>query len=255
MFLEVNDGTTFLSLQVQQPSLRKRHEGVLAGVPVVSNLLTLQALGCMRCCGTLSAHAVLPAVSTRSAMIQQADMAATALTACMKWPSSASVGGGAARGGRSSRRVQQPDAFRHQRAARRAPHRDACRHQAGVAAAHLRHPSSGHYMTSLFCLAWCTVWHSEYCHGLCALREAVPSIATGNFAIMMRMACLALQKVELKAVRVVHVGTCDNSAGNYALAKKKMSMEVTSHMAPLMHDYESPVAQVLPLSGQYTYSL
>ena len=35
-----------------------------------------------------------------------------------------------------------------------------------------------------------------------------------------------MQKVELKASKVVHVGTCDNSAGNYALAKKKMTMEV-----------------------------
>ena len=51
---------------------------------------------------------------------------------------------------------------------------------------------------------------------------------------MMRTACTALQKVELKAARVVHVGTCDNSAGNYALAKKKMSMEVNPHMVPLM---------------------
>ena len=38
VFLEVNDGTTFLSLQVQQPSLRKRHKGVLADVPVVANI-------------------------------------------------------------------------------------------------------------------------------------------------------------------------------------------------------------------------
>ncbi|CAK0787728.1 hypothetical protein CVIRNUC_010950 [Coccomyxa viridis] len=40
------------------------------------------------------------------------------------------------------------------------------------------------------------------------------------------------QKVELKAAKVVHVGTCDNSAGNYALAKKKMSMEF---LRGLMH--------------------
>ena len=37
VFLEVNDGTTFLSLQVQQLSLRKRHKGVLAGVPAVAD--------------------------------------------------------------------------------------------------------------------------------------------------------------------------------------------------------------------------
>lgn len=37
---------------------------------------------------------------------------------------------------------------------------------------------------------------------------------------------MMLQKVELKVKRVVHVGTCDNSAGNYPLAKKKMTMEV-----------------------------
>ena len=48
-----------------------------------------------------------------------------------------------------------------------------------------------------------------------------------------------MQKVELKAAKVVHVGTCDNSAGNYALAKKKMSMEVNSQMAPLMHLFVS----------------
>ena len=37
VFLEVNDGTSFLSLQVQQPSLRKRHKGLLAGVPLVAS--------------------------------------------------------------------------------------------------------------------------------------------------------------------------------------------------------------------------
>ena len=37
---------------------------------------------------------------------------------------------------------------------------------------------------------------------------------------------MILQKVELKVKRVAHVGTCDNSAGNYPLAKKKMTMEV-----------------------------
>jgi len=39
-----------------------------------------------------------------------------------------------------------------------------------------------------------------------------------------------MQKVELKASKVVHVGTCDNSAGNYALAKKKMTMEVRASL-------------------------
>ena len=44
---------------------------------------------------------------------------------------------------------------------------------------------------------------------------------------------MLLQKVELKASKVVHVGTCDNSAGNYALAKKKMTMEVgLNHLHP-----------------------
>ncbi|EIE23345.1 asparaginyl-tRNA synthetase, partial [Coccomyxa subellipsoidea C-169] len=42
----------------------------------------------------------------------------------------------------------------------------------------------------------------------------------------------AKQKVELKVSKVVHVGACDNSAGNYALAKKKMTMEF---LRGLMH--------------------
>ncbi|BDA47172.1 Asparagine-tRNA ligase, cytoplasmic 1 [Coccomyxa sp. Obi] len=42
----------------------------------------------------------------------------------------------------------------------------------------------------------------------------------------------AKQKVELKVSRVVHVGACDNSAGNYALAKKKMTYEF---LRGLMH--------------------
>ena len=41
-----------------------------------------------------------------------------------------------------------------------------------------------------------------------------------------------MQKVELKVSRVVHVGACDNSAGNYALAKKKMTYEF---LRGLMH--------------------
>ena len=55
-----------------------------------------------------------------------------------------------------------------------------------------------------------------------------------------RTGCDALQKVELKAAKVVHVGTCDNSAGNYALAKKKMSMEVNTYIAPLMPCPQTP---------------
>lgn len=38
--------------------------------------------------------------------------------------------------------------------------------------------------------------------------------------------------MELKVSKVVHVGACDNSAGNYALAKKKMTMEF---LRGLMH--------------------
>ena len=41
-----------------------------------------------------------------------------------------------------------------------------------------------------------------------------------------------VQRVELKASRVVHVGACDNAAGKYALAKKKMSYE---YLRNLMH--------------------
>lgn len=41
-----------------------------------------------------------------------------------------------------------------------------------------------------------------------------------------------VQKVELKVSRVVHVGACDNSAGQYALAKKKMTYEF---LRGLMH--------------------
>ena len=36
----------------------------------------------------------------------------------------------------------------------------------------------------------------------------------------------SVQPVELKVSKVVLVGPCDNSAGKYALAKKKMTMEV-----------------------------
>lgn len=35
-----------------------------------------------------------------------------------------------------------------------------------------------------------------------------------------------MQAVELKVSKVLFVGTCDNSAGGYPLAKCKMSMEV-----------------------------
>lgn len=38
--------------------------------------------------------------------------------------------------------------------------------------------------------------------------------------------------MELKASRVVHVGPCDNGAGKYALAKKKMTFEF---LRGLMH--------------------
>ena len=37
--------------------------------------------------------------------------------------------------------------------------------------------------------------------------------------------CEAMQKVELKASALLHVGPCDNSAGEYPLAKKKQTME------------------------------
>ena len=70
------------------------------------------------------------------------------------------------------------------------------------------------------------------------LGHVAPSLAPELLTLIMRTGCMGLQKVELKAAKVVHVGTCDNSAGNYALAKKKMSMEVTPHMAPLTHNCE-----------------
>ena len=42
-----------------------------------------------------------------------------------------------------------------------------------------------------------------------------------------------LQKVELKATRIVHVGACDNSAGNYPLSKKKQTFEFLREKAHL----------------------
>lgn len=54
-----------------------------------------------------------------------------------------------------------------------------------------------------------------------------------------------MQKVELKASKVVHVGTCDNSAGNYALAKKKMTMEV--RISPMR--YTKPALSQGPTQG------
>ena len=73
--------------------------------------------------------------------------------------------------------------------------------------------------------AWCAVRQDTVMAQARQGQAAIPP-ATGHLTIMMIAGCTALQKVELKAAKVVHVGTCDNSAGNYALAKKKMSMEV-----------------------------
>lgn len=41
------------------------------------------------------------------------------------------------------------------------------------------------------------------------------------------------QKVELKATKVVHLGACDNSAGNYPVAKKKQTLEYLREKAHL----------------------
>ena len=35
----------------------------------------------------------------------------------------------------------------------------------------------------------------------------------------------ALQAVELRATKIMHLGPCDNSAGNYPIAKKKQTLE------------------------------
>ena len=77
-------------------------------------------------------------------------------------------------------------------------------------------------------------------------------MATGRLAIILGTGCVAPQKVELKAARVVHVGTCDNSAGNYALAKKKMSMEVSPHMATLMPGPQTPYI-IISQSGRHLW--
>ena len=45
-------------------------------------------------------------------------------------------------------------------------------------------------------------------------------------AEMDRLSNAAMQAVELKVSEVLFVGTCDNSAGSYPLAKCRMSMEV-----------------------------
>ena len=77
-------------------------------------------------------------------------------------------------------------------------------------------------------------------------------MAVGHLPTMMRTVFTGLQKVELKAARVVHVGTCDNSAGNYALAKKKMSMEVSPHMATLMPGPQTPYI-IISQSGRHLW--
>ena len=53
------------------------------------------------------------------------------------------------------------------------------------------------------------------------------SIALSPIAVVVsHMGVAPPQPVELKVSKVVLVGPCDNSAGKYALAKKKMTMEV-----------------------------
>ena len=42
-----------------------------------------------------------------------------------------------------------------------------------------------------------------------------------------------LQKVELKATQILHLGPCDNSAGQYPFAKKKQSLEFLREKAHL----------------------
>jgi len=63
------------------------------------------------------------------------------------------------------------------------------------------------------------------CNPCLACAAALPVWGIPLHDAVLRMHGI-MQKVELKASKVVHVGTCDNSAGNYALAKKKMTMEV-----------------------------
>ena len=42
----------------------------------------------------------------------------------------------------------------------------------------------------------------------------------------------AMQKVELKATKILHLGACDNSAGNYPVAKKKQTLEYLREKVP-----------------------
>lgn len=42
-----------------------------------------------------------------------------------------------------------------------------------------------------------------------------------------------MQAVELKASKILHVGLCDNSAGNYPIAKKKQTLEALREKAHL----------------------
>lgn len=44
---------------------------------------------------------------------------------------------------------------------------------------------------------------------------------------------MLVQLVELKASKILHLGSCDNSAGNYPFAKKKQSLEYLREKAHL----------------------
>lgn len=46
-------------------------------------------------------------------------------------------------------------------------------------------------------------------------------------------AFVMMQAVELKATKLLHVGPCDNSAGNYPIAKKKQTLEALREKAHL----------------------
>ena len=57
-------------------------------------------------------------------------------------------------------------------------------------------------------------------------RTASPAGLHALYSIMLNVSRVeAMQKVELKASALLHVGPCDNAAGEYPLAKKKQTME------------------------------
>jgi len=59
-----------------------------------------------------------------------------------------------------------------------------------------------------------------------------------------------LQKVELKATKVVHLGPCDNSAGKYPVAKKKQTLEYLREKVIHLHNNPPTIDPLLSLFSQ-----